>query len=39
MHIRMATIHDLDAIHAIGLGCPELQTNPTQPFMELEELH
>lgn len=38
MHIRAATVHDVAAIYAIGLGCPKLQTNPTQPFMEPEEL-
>lgn len=42
MRIRTVNVHDfdaIDAIYAIGLGCPELQTNPTQPFMEPEELH
>lgn len=38
MHIRTATVHDFAAIYAIGLSCPELQTNPDQPFMEPEEL-
>lgn len=39
MRIRTATIQDADAIYTIGLRCPELQTNPTQPFMETDELH
>jgi len=38
MLVRLVTIQDFEAIYTIGLDCPELQTNPTQPFMEPEEL-
>src|SRR6187549_2674835 len=37
MFIRKALQEDGDALYALGLSCPELQTNPSQPFMTKDE--
>lgn len=39
MYIRKAIIDDFQALYSLGLDCPELQTNPNQPFMEPDEFH
>lgn len=37
MTIRKANGEDINVLYALGLSCPELQTNPSQPFMTRDE--